>query len=82
MAAESLIGKLVNAGWADDGDPYQLMEALKMYIPKVSEDAVGVLIDEFNKVTAEDQKTLHGALGRAQYVKGRTASLVGMRPDL
>ncbi|KAK2756628.1 KilA-N domain-containing protein [Colletotrichum kahawae] len=43
MAAESLIDKLLNAGWEDDGDPYRLMEALKKYIPKVSEDAVGYL---------------------------------------
>ncbi|KAF6830078.1 KilA-N domain-containing protein [Colletotrichum musicola] len=59
---DARINKLLNAGWEDDGDPHALIEALRKYIPKVSEDAVGALVDEFAKGDAGDYKTLYDAL--------------------
>ncbi|KAF6794590.1 KilA-N domain-containing protein [Colletotrichum sojae] len=80
-SCESLIDKLLNAGWTDDGNPYNLMEALKKYIPKVSEDAVAVLVDEFAKGDANDHKTLYDALKRVQYLRKRITDLCGANSD-
>ncbi|KAF6813999.1 KilA-N domain-containing protein [Colletotrichum musicola] len=80
-ASELQINKLLNAGWEDDGDPHALMEALRKYIPKVSEDAVGALVDEFAKGDAGDHKTLHDALQRTQYLRKRIGDLCGSVSD-
>lgn len=77
----TLIDKLLNAGWSDDGNPYNLMVALAKYVPKVSEDAVGALVDEFAKGNANDHKTLYDALKRVQYLRKRTTNLCGDNSD-
>ncbi|KAF6837394.1 KilA-N domain-containing protein [Colletotrichum plurivorum] len=51
------IDRPLNAEWQDNGSPHGLMQALKKYIPKVSEDAVGALVDEFAKGDANDHNT-------------------------
>ncbi|KAK2743935.1 KilA-N domain-containing protein [Colletotrichum kahawae] len=54
---------------------------LNKYIPKVSEDAVGALVDEFAKGSAQDHKTLHDALKRVQYLRTRITNLTGDSSD-
>ncbi|GKT84017.1 KilA-N domain-containing protein [Colletotrichum tofieldiae] len=80
-SCDTLIDKLLNTGWQDDGNPYTLMKALEKYIPKVSEDAVSALVDEFAKGNAHDHKTLHDALKRVQYLRACITSICGENSD-
>ncbi|KAJ0165195.1 Bouquet formation protein 4 [Colletotrichum tanaceti] len=80
-SCDTLIDKLLDAGWQDDGNPYTLMKALEKYISKASEDPVGALVDEFAKGNAHDHKTLHDALKRAQYLRARITNICGENSD-
>ncbi|KAK2729267.1 KilA-N domain-containing protein [Colletotrichum kahawae] len=57
------------------------MQALEKYIPKVSEDAIGALVDEFAKGSTQDHKTLHDALKRVQYLRTYITNLTGDSSD-
>ncbi|KAK2728331.1 KilA-N domain-containing protein [Colletotrichum kahawae] len=65
----------------DDGNPFTLIRALEKYIPKVSEDAIGALVDEFAKGSAQDYKTLHDAFKRVQYLRTCITNLTGDSSD-
>ncbi|OBR04073.1 KilA-N domain-containing protein [Colletotrichum higginsianum IMI 349063] len=81
FSCDTLIDGLLNAGWQDDGNPYTLMKALEKYISKVSENAVGALVDEFAKGNAHDHRTLHDALKRARYLRACITSVCGENSD-
>lgn len=80
-SCDTLVDKLLNAGWKDDDNLFTLMQALEKYIPKVSGDAIGALVDEFAKGSAQDHKTLHDALKRVQYLRTRITNLTGDSSD-
>ncbi|GJD03568.1 hypothetical protein ColKHC_12393 [Colletotrichum higginsianum] len=71
FSCDTLIHKLLNAGWQDDGNPYTLMKALEKYISKVSENAA----------TLTNHKTLHDALKRARYLRACITSVCGENSD-
>ncbi|TQN65310.1 Bouquet formation protein 4 [Colletotrichum shisoi] len=81
LSCDALIDRLLNAGWQDDGNPYTLMKALEKYIPKMSENAAGALVDEFAKGNAHDHETLHDALKRVRYLRACITSICGENSD-
>ncbi|KAL0937276.1 KilA-N domain-containing protein [Colletotrichum truncatum] len=80
-ASESVLDRLCTAGWVDDGNPYELWQALEKHIPRISQDATAALVDEFAKTTANDHKTLHDALNRCHHLRKRIETIHGRLPD-
>ncbi|KAL0931560.1 KilA-N domain-containing protein [Colletotrichum truncatum] len=96
-ASESVLDRLCTAGWVDDGNPYELWQALEKHIPRISQDATAalvdefakttandhktLLVDEFAKTTANDHKTLHDALNRCHHLRKRIETIHGRLPD-
>nr|XP_036574155.1 KilA-N domain-containing protein [Colletotrichum truncatum]KAF6780545.1 KilA-N domain-containing protein [Colletotrichum truncatum] len=80
-ASESVLDRLCTACWVDDGNPYELWQALEKHIPRISQDATAALVDEFAKTTANDHKTLHDALKRCHHLRKRIETIHGRLPD-